>query len=69
MSILETIKALNSTARTIIATVLVGGVGIVGYQGYELYQAPQLELQRTKNELTSGEPRVPSAVTARIFHQ
>lgn len=54
MSTLETIKTLNATARTCIAALVVGGLGIVGYQGYELYQAPQLELQRTQSALTDA---------------
>ena len=51
MGTLETIKLVNSTVRTAIAAVLVGGVGLFGYQGYEIYQGSKAQLE---NELRTA---------------
>jgi hypothetical protein len=51
MGVNETIKTVNSTLRTLLATVVVGGAGYGGYLGYALYHKPKEELAAKQLEL------------------
>ncbi len=47
----ETVKTVNSTLRTIIAAVFVGGAGYAGYQGYAIFNEPKQQLAAKEKEL------------------
>jgi hypothetical protein len=47
----ETLKNVNSTLRTVLMTVLVGGAGYFGYVAYDLYNQPQKKLADKQIEL------------------
>jgi hypothetical protein len=57
----ETLKNVNSTLRTLLMMVLVGGAGYFGYVTYDLYNRPQkkladkqIELEKTAAELKTA---------------
>ena len=50
-SVNETIKTVNSTLRTFLAVVVVGGAGYAGYVGYALFNKPKEELAAKQQEL------------------
>lgn len=50
-SLNEGIKTFNSTVRTLIAAVVVGGAGLVGYQAYDVYNEPNKRLQEQEAKL------------------
>jgi hypothetical protein len=47
----ETLKNVNSTLRTVLMLVLVGGAGYAGYVAYDLYNEPQKKLADKQAEL------------------
>ena len=47
----QTISNVNTTLRTLLMLVLVGGAGIGGYKAYEVYNKPQRQLANTQDEL------------------
>jgi hypothetical protein len=47
----QTISNVNTTLRTLLMLVLVGGAGLGGYKAYELYNRPQQQLETTLEEL------------------
>jgi hypothetical protein len=47
----QTIGNVNTTLRTLLMLVLVGGAGFGGYKAYEIYNEPQKRLATTKAEL------------------
>ncbi len=47
----ETIKTVNSTVRTFLTLVFVGGAGYAGYLGYALYHEPQAKLEQQQAAL------------------
>jgi hypothetical protein len=47
----QTISNVNTTLRTLLMLVLVGGAGVGGYKAYELYNRPQQQLETTQAEL------------------
>jgi hypothetical protein len=47
----QTISNVNTTLRTLLMLVLVGGAGVAGYKAYEIYNEPQKQLASTKEEL------------------
>ncbi len=47
----QTISNVNTTLRTLLMLVLVGGAGFGGYKAYEIYNEPQKRLATTKAEL------------------
>jgi hypothetical protein len=47
----QTIGNVNTTLRTLLMLVLVGGAGFGGYKAYEFYNEPQQQLATTKAEL------------------
>ncbi|NOY43764.1 MAG: hypothetical protein GXP26_18250 [Planctomycetes bacterium] len=49
----ESVRTFNSTLRTLIFSVLVGGAGVAGWQGYSLYNEPQQQLAAKQDELDS----------------
>jgi hypothetical protein len=49
----ETVGTINSTLRTLLMMVLVGGAGIGGYKAYELYHEPREQLANKQAELES----------------
>lgn len=51
MGVNDTIKTVNSTLRTLLATVVVGAAGYAGYIGYALYNEPQQRLAEKQQEL------------------
>jgi hypothetical protein len=55
----QTISNVNTTLRTLLMLVLVGGAGIGGYKAYEIYNKPQRQLASTQEELkqTRGDLR------------
>ncbi|HEX2476609.1 MAG TPA: hypothetical protein VHK01_17785 [Lacipirellulaceae bacterium] len=51
MGVNQTISNVNTTLRTLLMLVLVGGAGLGGYKAYEIYNEPQKQLASTKEEL------------------
>jgi hypothetical protein len=51
MGVNQTISNVNTTLRTLLMLVLVGGAGLGGYKAYEIYNEPQKQLATTKEEL------------------
>jgi hypothetical protein len=47
----QTISNVNTTLRTLLMLVLVGGAGLAGYKAYEIYNEPQKQLASTQAEL------------------
>jgi hypothetical protein len=47
----QTIGNVNTTLRTLLMLVLVGGAGLGGYKAYEIYNEPQKQLKSTQEEL------------------
>lgn len=47
----DTVSNVNTTLRTLLMLVLVGGAGIGGYKAYELYNAPRQQLADKQAEL------------------
>src|SRR5688500_6654407 len=47
----QTISNVNTTLRTLLMLVLVGGAGVGGYKAYEVYNKPQRQLASTQEEL------------------
>jgi hypothetical protein len=47
----QTIGNVNTTLRTLLMLVLVGGAGYGGYKAYEMYNQPQQQLASTREEL------------------
>jgi hypothetical protein len=47
----QTISNVNTTLRTLLMLVLVGGAGLGGYKAYEMYNKPQQQLETTQEEL------------------
>jgi hypothetical protein len=47
----QTISNVNTTLRTLLMLVLVGGAGVGGYKAYEIYNKPQRQLASTQEEL------------------
>ena len=54
MGVNDTIKTVNSTLRTMLAVVVVGGALYAGYIGYALYNEPQKKLAEKQEELTKA---------------
>jgi hypothetical protein len=52
--ITETVATINSTIRTVLATVLIGGVGFGGWLAYDAYHAGDLELKAKEEQLASA---------------
>jgi hypothetical protein len=59
MGVNETVGTINTTLRTLLMLVLVGGASVVGYKGYEIYNEPvqqladkQAELDQAKKDFT-----------------
>ena len=50
----ETVKTINSTLRTLLGIVVVGGAGYGGYLGYELYNEPREKLAAKQAELDTA---------------
>jgi hypothetical protein len=51
MGVNRTISNVNTTLRTLLMLVLVGGAGYGGYKAYEIYNEPQQQLADTRAEL------------------
>jgi hypothetical protein len=49
----DTVGTINSTVRTLLMMVLVGGAGVGGYKVYELYHEPREQLATKQAELES----------------
>jgi hypothetical protein len=50
----DTVGTINSTLRTLLMIVLVGGAGIGGYKAYELYHEPREQLANKQAELETA---------------
>lgn len=50
MSVTESVSTFNSFLRTVLATVVLGGLGFGGYQAYVHLLKPQLDAQRAMDE-------------------
>lgn len=50
----DTVKTINSTLRTLLGIVVVGGAGYGGWLGYELYNEPREKLAAKQVELDSA---------------
>ena len=53
-SVNETMKTVNTTLRTLLMTVLLGGAGYGGYIAYEMYNEPHKQLADKQAELESA---------------
>ena len=53
--LVESISVFNSTVRTLLALVLVGGLGAGGWYGYNLYNAQEIEARRRAEELAEAQ--------------
>lgn len=51
---LENVAIVNSAFRTVLAVVLVGGIGIGGWYGYATYNAKDLEIRQTAEALAEA---------------
>jgi hypothetical protein len=51
MGVNDTLKTVNSTLRTLLATVVVAAAGYAGYIGYALYNEPQQQLAAKQQQL------------------
>jgi hypothetical protein len=49
----ETVRTVNSAARTGLLAVLMAAAGVAGWKGYSLYNEPQLKLAEKQRELDS----------------
>jgi len=57
----DTVGTVNSTLRTLLMLVLVGGAGVGGYKAYELYNEPRKQLADKQAELESTTGRLKKA--------
>ena len=48
---MDSIKTINSAARTILATVVIGGVGVGSWFGYNVYHGNEIALSNAAAEL------------------
>lgn len=62
------LRQLNSTVRTLLMAVVVGGLGFVGYQTYVVYAAPRRALATKDRELTAAVKEV-ERVTKELANQ
>ncbi len=51
----DTVGVINTTLRTLLMLVLVGGAGFFGYKGYEIYNQPRQQLANQQARLQSVE--------------
>jgi hypothetical protein len=59
----DTVGTVNTTLRTLLMLVLVGGAGIGGYKAYELYNEPKQALADKQAELETTQERLNKANT------
>lgn len=52
-TMLERVSIITSAVRTLLVTVLLGGLGYGGWYGYTVYNATEIEAKRTSQELAS----------------
>jgi hypothetical protein len=55
---MEKLATLNSAVRTLLALVVVGGIGVGGWYGYQEYHAADLALKEKDEELALREKRI-----------
>jgi hypothetical protein len=53
-SLTESISVINSSVRTLIGVVLIGGLGVGGWYGYTQYNANEIEAQRNAEALAQA---------------
>ncbi|MBC8356155.1 MAG: hypothetical protein H8E66_29615 [Planctomycetes bacterium] len=53
-TLIEKVSIVTSAVRTLLATLLVGGVGVGGWYGYNTYNATELEAKRAAEALTQA---------------
>jgi hypothetical protein len=55
---MENLSTLNSFLRTLIALVVIGGLGTAGWYGYTTYNANEIEARKRANELTAANQKL-----------
>jgi hypothetical protein len=58
----DTVGTINTTLRTLLMLVLVGGAGVGGYKAYELYNEPRKQLADKQAELNEAISRADRAI-------
>lgn len=53
-TLMEKVSIITSAIRTLLATVIVGGLGVGGWYGYNTYNATELEAQRSAQALAQA---------------
>lgn len=61
MSLVEKISVINSAVRTLLATVLVGGIGLGGWYGYQRINERELAARRSAEALAAAEEKLARA--------
>jgi hypothetical protein len=69
MGVNQTISNVNTTLRTLLMLVLVGGAGLGGYKAYEIYNEPQKQLASTKEELEQARGNLERAQASLVAEQ
>lgn len=54
-SLIEKVSIITSAIRTLLATVLVGGLGVGGWYGYNTYNETEIQAQRTAKALAQAQ--------------
>ncbi|MEQ8791139.1 MAG: hypothetical protein RIC55_33060 [Pirellulaceae bacterium] len=57
-AMMENVKTVNSVLRTLIATVIVGGLGVGSWVGYRTYNAADIERQEAEGKLIEFEQQI-----------